>query len=128
RAVLPFRQLPQQDSPSPKLTVLATCTLGKTIPPEPVLTARTLESQPVEGRLEEWLIRVHEADSPSIPALDLYKGDYWATVRKIREDVPSDQSPLLALKVISAGFGLVDESSSIKPYAATFSVASPDCV
>jgi hypothetical protein len=56
-------------------------------------------------------------------ARELYAGDHW----RVAQSLASEAAGGLELWVASAGYGLIQETRSIKPYAATFS-EGPDTV
>lgn len=70
-------------------------------------------------RVEHWWGALAKDDGVRIPARDLYVGPYWATVRGLRGLAPRVGLDV-RLWVASAGYGLVPEGASIRPYSATF--------
>lgn len=122
--------LPLQFSPEPRrkarITLLASCSNTKTSEVDPDLRARTLQSRGVDQRAEEWISRLLKSDAPTLPATDLYGGDHWSTMRILADYLERTNS--VSLKILSAGYGLIDANTRIRSYSATFSPQSPDLV
>lgn len=86
--------------------------------------------RPLAERVEAWWARLGSpAESPMVRASDLYVGPHW---RRSCEAVDlAEGSGVFAdvqLHVMSAGYGLVPSCEPLRPYAATFSTESDDCV
>ena len=113
-------------SRGPQVTLLVACSNTKTSKIEPALQARYLQSESLEGRVEEWTTRLADTKTSTSAARDLYAGDHWATMKNLVEDLRPNQS--ISLKVLSAGYGLVDSETPIKPYSASFTPRSADLV
>ena len=62
-----------------------------------------------------------------LPARELYAGDHW-TVASSLERVAASSGFRAAIWVCSAGYGLLNLDSMVKPYSATFSSSHPDTV
>lgn len=110
----------------PELTLLASCSNTKTSAIEPHLRARSLESTRVDQRAEEWVSRLQASGVATRQAKDLYGGAHWSTMRNLADALEPTWS--VSLRVLSAGYGLVDSNAWIKPYSATFTSQSPDRV
>lgn len=109
-----------------QIVVLAACSNTKKSAIGAALQARSLESATLEARVEEWTSRLVETETPTFPARDLYAGDHWTTMRTLVEDLRPKH--VVSLKVLSAGYGLVDSEAALKPYSASFSPQSADLV
>lgn len=110
-----------------RLVIVASCSDRKSLPIADVLRLRTVPVRPAATRTARWWRRVQDARAPSAPALDVYQGDHWSVVREL---------PALAkragfspeLWVMSAGYGLIPSTASIRGYSATFAKRHPDTV
>ena len=98
---------------SKKIKVIVTCANSKTLP-------SSLDLKDI-NTLTEWESQLMHGPGDKIPAIDLYKGGYWNNIKNICEmDVE--------LFIISTGYGLIESTTPIKSYQATFSKSSQNCV
>lgn len=86
------------------------------------LHLRTVTHGP--GRAARWLDRLRSVDAPTRPTAELYGGEHW----QIALTLPGFCSAPTRLLVASAGYGLVDLETSLKPYAATLTPGHADSV
>lgn len=110
-----------------RLHIIAACADKKRLGPPPGHRLRAHQSTPKMGRLQSFINALEAAEGQAIPAVELYLGPYWATVR----DLPAVASDLgfdATLWVASAGYGLIPATARIHPYSATFQVGGPDSV
>jgi hypothetical protein len=70
----------------------------------------------------EWRGAARRAALEAVAVPTLYKGSYWQQVLKLTDALGAD------LRVVSAGFGLLDSRDSVPPYSATFAGGSEDSV
>lgn len=99
-----------------------TCASRKRLPVPERLRIRALRHVETEGRAREWIDRLRAEPAETRPARYLYGGDHWQTALSIEAEGPG-----CSLAVVSAGYGLIDPDSAVKPYSATFS-PGPDSV
>lgn len=67
------------------------------------------------------------AEKDRIKAIDLYVGSYWSVIRSLpREAESAGFNP--KFWIISAGYGLINDSDRIRPYSATFAKNNKDSV
>lgn len=98
------------------IRLIVACTDRKSV--NPAAQMRAIQAQDVSARARAWtrLLHAHEATTP---ALDLYQGDHWAVARSI------DRAELW---VASAGYGLVQVTTPMVSYSATFAPGHADTV
>jgi len=111
----------------PVVHIIVTCANRKRLPAPVSLLARSLPEAPVGERASEWLRRLDHSDGPLTVARDLYAGEHWSVVRSLLT-VAGDGHVPVEVWVLSAGYGLVNASAKIRPYAATFSAGQADTV
>jgi hypothetical protein len=99
------------------LRVVVTCSSRKTVPVPSGLRLSTLPQKGARARARAWVARLDSHRAPTLSARELYAGDHWHVAQSLASEADGD----LELWVASAGYGLIQESRSIKPYAATFS-------
>lgn len=85
---------------------------------------------PLEDRADAWWERLTSTPGQdATPAKDLYVGSHWQrSSEAAREATSSGVFDEVYLHVMSAGYGLVSASELLRPYAATFTRTSDDCV
>ncbi len=71
--------------------------------------------------------RLRTANAEEYPAENLYMGEHWSVVRNIPRDA-RDKGWRVRLWICSAGYGLIQPSTRIKPYQAAFSPGAKDYV
>jgi hypothetical protein len=111
----------------PVLDLVVTCTNRKrhAIPPE--LSLRNVKSKELHRRADAWINRLENSSVISHPAQELYAGDHWANVSALVAEL-QDRGSDPRLWICSAGYGLISETTPIKPYQATFATGKPDSV
>lgn len=109
-----------------KLTIIVTCTDGKTVTPEPHLRVRDLPVGSCAERAGEWLARVRDA-APVAELRQLYKGDQWQRSMSLLA-VAAGCGFKVQLLVASAGLGLRAADERAPSYAATFARGRADSV
>lgn len=85
------------------------------------LRVRSLADGDVARRTVEWVGRLSVSEVSRTPANDVYVGEHWSVVRRLLTGVSR-------CSVVSAGYGLIDVTTPIAPYAATFQTGHPDSV
>ncbi len=77
-------------------------------------------------RHRQWQ-RLLAQSGPRVPAGDLYAGEHWSVARRLPEVARQSRfSP--RLWVCSAGYGLIESSTAVRSYGATFRAHDPDSV
>ncbi|HEY0969819.1 MAG TPA: hypothetical protein VGE02_02455 [Gemmatimonadales bacterium] len=104
--------------------VVVTCTDRKTR--EPAVRARSLPRGGLAARLSAWQDALAASTLDAIPAESLYAGDHWQVVRSLPKNAPAGVN--VRVWVCSAGFGMVEFDTPVRPYAATFGAEHPDSV
>lgn len=109
------------------LHIIANCTGRKRAEVPDLFCLRTVPPGTLEQRVSWWCARLKQPAEKTVRAEDLYAGDHWTAVKRLRP-----LAEQLGFKpfiwIISAGYGLVSASACIHPYSATFSGAHPDGV
>ncbi len=102
----------------PTLHVIVSCKSRKTLPIPDELRVSSIALRPLKERVRSWTEALESSPAPTLPAGELYAGDHWKVVRNIA----SGSSAALPIKVwvASAGYGLVEFTTNLKPYSATF--------
>ena len=95
--------------------------------PLQVSPLRELDGSDVRTRLQTWRERLRTAQAEEYPAENLYMGEHWSVVRDIPRDA-IDRGWKVRLWICSAGYGLIQPSTRIKSYQATFSPGTKDYV
>lgn len=101
----------------PELVIVASCTQRKTVAAPPALQLRRFRRS--LNRNSQWVKALESIDTEGIAAVDLYAGSFWSIIR----DLPAaanGRGIRTSLFVASAGYGLVDDNATLKPYSATF--------
>ncbi len=107
----------------PTVHVIVSCTNSKTLSVPDALRYRTFAERGPKQGFRAWSAALDCHPAASTPAWNLYKGDHWHVVR----DFGSVGQPV-RVWVCSAGYGLVQASDLLKPYAATFSPGHEDSI
>ena len=104
--------------PEKKILIITSCTKNKT----PTLAPRKLLSAELwEGDDERTLRDFGELEQYRVRAGELYRGRQHQQVMEAVAQLRQVFGPeVVDLKIISAGFGLVDETEKLPPYDATF--------
>jgi hypothetical protein len=98
-----------------KLLIISSCTNAKSVEPPNSLTMAEFKSPDTlkarEAELNEWLR----------PAREMYTGDqHNGLIRGINELRAAFGPQVANVKIVSAGYGLIDEDQLIAPYDVTF--------
>jgi hypothetical protein len=109
------------------VNLVVSCSNRKRHETAPGLTASELDGSDMQKRLRIWMGRLRTAKAEEYPAENLYMGEHWSVVRTIPQDV-MDRGWKVRLWICSAGYGLIQPSTRIKPYQAAFSPAAKDYV
>lgn len=110
----------------PTLHVVVSCKSRKTRPVRAELRIANVPSVPLDERVQTWIRLLEASDDESVIAGDLYAGEHWKIVRSLASGVRDDLS--IKVWIVSAGYGLVEYSTRMKPYAATFIRSHVDSV
>lgn len=102
-----------------RLAIIASCTNRKRLPAPEALQLHTLASTDLEERCRRWCERIETTAARCLTAADLYAGSFWSVVKKLPA-MAATRGYDAHLYVASAGYGLVDSESPLKPYSATF--------
>lgn len=99
----------------PGLLVITSCTKRKAAEPDGAL--RLLDFQDPNRLLH----RSEQLSRWQMPAVDMYTGQQHVFLRRGLEHLRQPGSPIIThLRIISAGYGLLDEHDTIVPYEVTF--------
>jgi hypothetical protein len=109
-----------------KLTIIVTCTAGKTGLPTPELRARSLPDATLPERADIWNVRLASAVDKQ-PLESLYKGQQWTSSRQLSRTARSRGFDV-SLLVASAGLGLRPVTGQAPSYGATFARGDADSV
>ena len=107
--------------------IVVTCTKRKSVSVENCLQLGRVTGKSVDGLATQWIRRLNEATTESLPADNLYSGDHWQIAQSLK-DVANCQRVEVRLWVCSAGYGLIPSWAPVKPYSATFSTHHKDSV
>lgn len=109
---------PASDDKRPTLHVIVSCKSRKTLPIPPELRMSSISGASLRDRVRQWTTAIEETAAPSIPAGMLYGGDHWKVVRSVANvDLKVAKTKVW---IVSAGYGLVEFDTMLKPYSATF--------
>ena len=111
----------------PCVNIVVTCTKRKRRSPTECLKFRHIAKDSIEEGFSAWVDSLNGTDDGMLPARELYAGDHW-TVASSLEQVAASSGFRAAMWVCSAGYGLLNLDSMVKPYSATFSSSHPDTV
>lgn len=109
-----------------KLTIIVTCTAGKTSTPTPGLQARSLPAVSLPERADIWNTRLAEAVDKQ-PLETLYKGQQWTNSQQLARFARS-RGLHVSMLVASAGLGLRSVTDQAPSYGATFARGDADSV
>src|SRR5262245_57340813 len=100
---------------TPRLHIVASCTLRKRLSVPPELHLGSVPSQDLGQTATEWCRRLARSESPVMPAAELYAGDHWSVVRTL-PSIAGVAGFATDLAIVSAGYGLVFERASLHGY------------
>jgi hypothetical protein len=110
----------------PRIVLVVACSQRKRLAPPEKLRLASIRSEPSD-RPRRWANRLNEVEAPRWRAADLYVGDHWHSACQAYR-VAKRYSSRTELWVVSAGYGLIPSSKTIKPYGATFATGAADSV
>ena len=110
----------------PRVALVVACSQRKRTRPPSELRLSSIDAAPDE-RAVQWSRRIHEVEAAQHRAQDLYVGDHWRAACEAYR-LAQQYSSRAELWVVSAGYGLIPSSKTIKPYSATFATGSADSV
>lgn len=110
-----------------RVHLVVTCANRKTRPVPAPLHFRNVRGRSIVARAATWISRLEESDTEPVPARDLYAGEHWHTVRQLHRTA-SVAGVDATVWICSAGYGLVEYDTLVRPYAATFSGQHADTV
>ena len=115
----------QHESAVPCLHVVVSCKRRKTLPVPAETSISFIHAADLEQRANEWISALEKAQLDERPAGDLYAGDHW----KVVLEMPASAKELqVKLWVASAGYGLIEIGTLLKPYFCDlYPVASRVC-
>jgi hypothetical protein len=120
------RQLVATRKRPPRIVFVVACSQRKRVPPSANLRLASISARP-KKRAAQWAERLDQVDATRHRAEELYAGDHWYAVREAFR-LARRYSSRAELWVISAGYGLIRSSKSIKAYSATFGSGTADSV
>lgn len=116
-------------APSQIVNIVATCSNRKSMIASPALQVRNLPKGSTSRRSQEWIRRLTEEPPAAFrPAIDLYQGDHWATIREIVRAGTAKAGTRVNVWIASAGCGLISPCTLVPAYGATFSMHNLDSV
>lgn len=110
----------------PRVVLVVACSQRKRLAPPEKLRLASIRSEPSD-RPGHWANRLNEVEAPRWRAEDLYVGDHWHSACEAYR-VAKRYSSRTEFWVVSAGYGLIPSSKTIKPYGATFATGAADSV
>ncbi|HYO53858.1 hypothetical protein [Archangium sp.] len=107
--------------------IVASCTNRKRAPIPAELRLREIRAPDIRTRARRWWSHLSTHSHSTTHAQDLYAGDHWRVIMGL---------PSLAARahlhphlwVASAGYGLIQSNTAIRPYSATFSRGHSDSI
>ncbi len=109
------------------VNLVVSCSNRKRYETAPGLAASELDGSDMRKRLRTWKERLRTAQAKEYPAENLYMGEHWSVARNIPQDA-KDSGWNVRLWICSAGYGLIQPGTRIKPYQAAFSSNAKDYV
>lgn len=103
----------------PTINLVVTCTERKTLSAPSRLRFRTIPSRTLERNCAEWVDRLQNDPSPTLPAFELYSGNHWYIVQRIIS-THAGHAPRIQLWIASAGYGLISAHALVHSYMASF--------
>ena len=107
--------------------IVASCADRKRIQPSLACCLRSHRTTKARSRFQSFVGELERAGGVTTPAVDLYLGPYWATIRELPMVAIGSRLDV-TLWVASAGYGLIPAGAQIRSYSATFQVGVPDAV
>jgi hypothetical protein len=109
------------------VNLVVSCSNRKRYPAAAGLSTRELSGIDIDARLDLWKKRLTSIAAEEHSAETTYIGEHWSIARAIPTEA-SAHGWAVRLWICSAGYGLIQPDTLIKPYQATFSPGSPDSV
>lgn len=94
-----------------KINLILTCSSNKSIKADPSLSLKTFKKEEIELLSKKWILNLQNPNLPSLPALDMYSGNYWNVVKKLNSHPNVEK-----IWVISAGYGVININDKIHSY------------
>ena len=110
-----------------RVNIIVTCTKRKRLTPTPDLRLRDVHAADIGEGFSDWIKRLSTSKAQPMLARDIYVGEHWSIVRTL-EGVASSSGLEASVWVCSAGYGLIDLDTKVKPYSATFSSEHADTI
>ena len=109
-----------------RMNVVVTCTARKTKPVPAGARLMDVTGTTMTARFKEWTRRLERDGTDRVRVLDLYCGNAWSVIRRLRENPTT--GPRIRLWIVSAGQGLLSPEMLVGAYAATFSRGHADSI
>ncbi len=108
------------------LNLVVNCTARKAVSAGSMISLGDFSAPSMDKRVKAWTGALDANCCQKTKAIDLYCGDYWATVRKATE--LGFHRKAISLFIASAGYGLVRSDEPLAAYSATFSGRNRDAI
>jgi hypothetical protein len=112
---------------SMRLNIVVSCSNRKAVDSGRPVRLRDISRRTPASRVSAWWQALKDAEGDRRPAGDVYVGEQWSVVRRVLT-LSEQRGWVPRLWVCSAGYGLIDSSTDIVPYSATFAANEPDSV
>jgi len=109
-----------------KLIVITSCTNRKKNTEYGPRRLGLYSSTRLSSRSQQWLQVLQESSEEVVSARELYAGDHWSVIKSLNGLVGSTVD--LQLWIVSAGYGLISESTSVSTYSCTFASGQDDSI
>ncbi len=100
-------------------SIIVSCVQRKRVPVLDELSLRNIGNDVGGRRSARWIERLQSIIESTVPARELYAGEFWSVARRLAS-ASHGRGVAAELWIASAGYGLVRESTPLKPYSATF--------
>lgn len=108
------------------LNLVVNCTARKAASAGSFISLGDFKNGSMNKRVKAWTGALDGNCCQKTKAMDLYCGDYWATVRKATKR--GFHRKAISLFIASAGYGLVSPDEPLASYSATFSSRNRDSI
>tara|TARA_R110002167_G_scaffold32683_7_gene105705 strand:- start:3141 stop:4028 length:888 start_codon:yes stop_codon:yes gene_type:complete len=95
----------------PQVNLILTCASNKVLKADDSLSLVNYPKKEINPLASSWISNLQNPTLPSLPALDMYSGNYWNVVKNINS-LPNVKD----IWVISAGYGLIHINDYIHSY------------
>jgi len=109
-----------------KLIVITSCTNRKKNTEYGPRRLGLYSSTKLSSRSQQWLQVLQESSEEVVSARELYAGDHWSVIKSLNGLVGSTVD--LQLWIVSAGYGLISESTPVSTYSCTFASGQDDSI